>query len=144
MKYRVALTIIFLFSFSFLGMQGFEKEKNAVKKVLVDSYVKGIHINRDIKLVQEGFHPDFIMHVLDNNQIIKASLDMWLGRLKLDGQKNQNTIDYKFKSIDITGYSAVAKMEIYENSKHIYTDYFSLYKFEDGWKIISKIFTGHD
>jgi len=34
----------------------------------------------------------------------------------------------------VTKNSAVARMEILENSEHIYTDYFCLYKFNEGWK----------
>jgi len=83
------------------------------------------------------------MSVMHNNQIIKASLDMWLQRLELDGTKNQNKIDYELIFIDITKNSAVARMEILENSEHIYTDYFCLYKFNEGWKIVSKIFAEH-
>ena len=54
------------------------------------------------------------------------------------------TIQHKFVIIDLTGNSSFVKMEIYEDSKHIYTDYFGLYKFEDGWKIVNKIFYGHE
>ena len=105
---------------------------------MVHAYIKGILVNRDIELVSSGFHPDFTMQVLDDNQIIKASLDMCLQRLELDERKNENKFEYefKFKFIDITKNSAVVRMEIFENSKHIYTDYFSLYKFDNGWKIV--------
>lgn len=119
-------------------------ETNAIKQVLVDAYIKGIHVDRDIKLVKAGFHPDFAMHVLNDNQIIKASLDMWLQRLQLNGIKNENRINYEFKFIDVTNNSAIVKMEIYENSKHLYTDYFCLYKFDSGWKSVSKIFAAHE
>jgi len=45
--------------------------------------------------------------------------------------------------VDVTGNSAMVKMEIHEDSKQIYTDYFLLYKFDDGWKIVSKTFYSH-
>ncbi len=119
-------------------------ESKAIKQVLIDAYVEGIFIDRSVELVRSGFHPEFTMHVLNNGQIIKASLEMWLQRLELDGMKNENKIDHAFKFIDITKSSAIAKMEIYENSKHLYTDYFCLYKFDNGWKIVSKIFAAHE
>lgn len=121
-----------------------DEEKTQIKEVIVNSYVRGIFVERDEKLVMAGFHPQFSMHVLDDNQIINAPLKMWLDRLGLDGQKNQDIIDYKFKFVDVTGNSAVAKMEIFENSKQLYTDYLSLYKFDSGWKIVSKIFSAHN
>ena len=120
------------------------EETAAVKEVLVNAYVRGVFIERDEKLVKDGFHPKFTMQVLNDEEIIKASLDMWLDRLRLNGQKNPNKIEHEFKFIDIVDRAAVSKMEIFENSRHIYTDYFSLYKFKDGWKIVSKIFAEHD
>jgi hypothetical protein len=120
------------------------EETAAIQAVLVDAYVRGVFIERDEKLVKHGFHPGFTMQVLNGEEMIQASLDMWLDRLKLEGQKNSNKIEHKFKFIDVVGRAAVAKMEIFENSKHLYTDYFSLYRFQGGWKIVSKVFNAQD
>lgn len=114
-----------------------------IKSVLESAYVLGIHTNRDSVAVRAGFHPDFVMHVYDDGQIINVTLDMWLERMKLDGTKNPKKIEHEFGPIDTTGNSGTAKVEIFADSKHIYTDYFLLYKFEDGWKIIGKIFYSH-
>jgi hypothetical protein len=42
--------------------------------------------------------------------------------------------------VDVTGDAAVAKFEFYVGIKLAYVDYQFLYKFADGWKIVSKIF----
>ncbi len=118
-------------------------ESDEIKNVLVSAYVEGIHMNRDSVAIREGFHPDFVMKVYDDDQMINASLDMWLGRMNLDGTKNPKKIEHEFGPIDVTGNAATAKMEIFIDSKHTYTDYFLLYKFEDGWKIVGKIFYSH-
>jgi hypothetical protein len=49
----------------------------------------------------------------------------------------------EFVNIDISGSAACAKIELYQNKKKIFTDYLSLYKFSDGWKIVSKIYYRH-
>ena len=148
MKNKVILTALFLFGFVILPAQSRagtdDKEKLAIKKVLIESYVEGISVNRDSLAVKKGFHPDFLMHVYHKGRLIKADLGTWLARLKLDGKKNPKSIQHKFEIIDLTGNSSFVKMEIYENSKHIYTDYFGLYNFKDGWKIVNKIFYGHE
>jgi len=41
--------------------------------VLGDAYIKGIHIDRDIKLVQAGFHPEFAMSVMHNKSDHQSS-----------------------------------------------------------------------
>jgi hypothetical protein len=47
--------------------------------------------------------------------------------------------DLKITEVDITGNAASVKVvEVYEKSK--YTDYLSLLKFADGWKIVKKIY----
>jgi len=38
------------------------------------------------------------------------------------------------------GRAAVAVLELLSGDKPVYTDMLSLYKFDDGWKIVTKIF----
>ena len=45
--------------------------------------------------------------------------------------------------VSVSGDAAVAKVMIYRDDKLIYSDYMSLYKFEDGWKIVAKIYFSH-
>ena len=141
MRSALAVLVLFLGPLPLLAQDA--NDEAAVRQVLVDAYVEGLHLNRDLAAVQSGFHPDFVMHVYDDGHLIQAPLAMWLERLQLDGTKNPKPIDYQFDLVDVTGNSAVAKLQIFEDSKHIYTDYFGLYKFDDGWKIVNKIFFGH-
>ena len=147
MRTITLLVIVFVIGSFVLMAQNAPKENKeiaAIKEVLVQAYVKGVYIHRDKTLVEKGFHPEFVMHVWNNDQVIKASLSMWLDRLKLDGQKHDKAIDYRFDFVDVTGTAAVVKMQIHEDARHIYTDYFSLYRFANEWKIVSKIFMDHD
>ena len=52
-------------------------------------------------------------------------------------------MDCKIASLDITGGSAAAKIELSRDGKMIYTDYLSLLKFDDGWKIAAKVYYAH-
>jgi hypothetical protein len=142
MRSALAVLLLSLGSFPLLAQDA--GDEAAVRRVLVDAYVEGLHANRDLAAVKSGFHPDFIMHVYDDGTLIQAPLAMWLDRLQLDGTKNPKPIDHQLDLLDITGNSAVAKLRIFEDGKHIYTDYFGLYKFDGGWKIVNKIFYGHD
>jgi len=38
----------------------------------------------------------------------------------------------------------MVRMQIWINDEHVYTDYLSLYRFSDGWKIVLKVFASHD
>ncbi|HET8648387.1 MAG TPA: nuclear transport factor 2 family protein [Vicinamibacteria bacterium] len=49
-----------------------------------------------------------------------------------------------FTRIDVTGNAAVAQVQLHRNGKHTFTDFLSLYRFPDGWKIVGKIFHSHN
>ena len=142
MKRWMVIFIFLLYPSPLLAQQS--EDEVAVREMLVETYVEGLHVKRDLEAVRRGFHSDFIMHVYQDGQVIQAPLEMWLERLNLDGTRNPKPIDHRFDLVDITGNSAVVKMQIYEDSQHIYTDYFGLYKFETGWRIVNKIFYGHN
>lgn len=115
----------------------------AVRRVLVDAYVSGVHVDHDPEAVRHGFHPDFVMLVYDDGELVDVSLQAWLDHMGLDGVPTSDTIRHSFRSVDVTGSAALAILEIYENGTHIYTDYFSLYRFPDGWRIVGKTFYDH-
>jgi hypothetical protein len=123
--------------------QGASRDEEAIQEVLETAYVQGLHILRDEEVVRQGFHPDFIMTVHDGDGVILVPLDMWLERLELDGQPNPGHVEAQVEFIDVTGEAASAKLQIYEDGEHLYTDYFGLYKMPDGWKIVNKSFQSH-
>ena len=120
-------------------------EQAAIKQVIEKAYIRGIHTTQDKGEVKSGFHPDFAMLVLQNNELEKVDVDLWLERvesMKADNPEMWNTeTTYTFDMIDITGSAAVAKLNVHKGSVHFSTDYMLLYKFGDGWKIVSKIFS---
>ena len=75
------------------------------------------------------------------------SLEDWITAIKRWKESNpegpEHEVTGKFAHIDITGDAAIVKIELYRNSRHIYTDYLSLYKFNDGWKVVSKVYQRH-
>ena len=118
-------------------------DEQAIKAVVTSAYVEGILINRDPDAVRAGFHHEFLMHVLDDGKVIKAPLEMWLERLELDGVPNEKTVHCEFLSIDVTGDTGAATLEVYEDGQHFYTDYVGLYRVDGLWKIVNKVFQSH-
>jgi len=120
------------------------ESEEAIKKVIDGAYINGIHGTQEKKLVKNGFHKDFNMLVLRDNNIDKVDVDEWLKiveKMKLDNPDLWDSkTEYDFAFVDATGNSAVAKMNVYKGQIHFSTDYMLLYKFEEGWKIVSKIF----
>ena len=116
--------------------------EDAVKGVIVSGYIEGMHINRDAEAARAAFHEDFIMHARIEGQVRQITIDQWVSRLS-DG-KNDDEITYEFTSVIVTGTAANAVLEVFENGTHIYTDYFGLYKGDDGWRIMNKIYQSHN
>jgi len=120
-------------------------EKEAVRQVIEEAYIRGIHGDQDETRVKSGFHQDFAMLVLQDNAIDKVTVDEWLDRIKRMKVDNpdlwsaRTTHDFAF--IDVAGKAAAAKLNVYKGTTHFSTDYMLLYKFEDGWRIVSKTFT---
>jgi hypothetical protein len=118
-----------------------------VEAVVRSAYVEGVHVRGDASLMRAGFHPDFLMLVLRDGKMTVVTLDEWAGRIEARAKENPGAapapVTAEFARIDVTGNAAVAKVEIYRSGKHTFTDYLSLYKFPDGWKIVGKIFQAH-
>lgn len=147
MKKTILLSMVILLSFSALLAQDEQtKEKELIKQVIQNAYVDGLCNNADEEAVKNGFHPGFeLLSAGKGNSMWKLPIYNWIeiakgGEAKGNKYSFQNehtTVKYLF--IDVTGNIAIAKIEFYEGENLNYIDYLSLMKFEDAWKIVSKI-----
>jgi hypothetical protein len=125
-----------------------KKDEDAIKKVITTAYVNGLLNAGDLEPTKKGFHPEFKLLGLNNNKLSKYPIADWIKSTEKrkadnpDGPKAK--FIPKFPMIDITGKAAIVKIELKIEGKHKYTDYLSLYKFDEGWKIVSKIYCDHD
>lgn len=122
-----------------------EQSNEDIKSVIDEAYIRGIHGNQDEDLIRSGFHEDFRMLVLANNEIEKVDIDDWLTRIESMKKDNPELwsaeATRRFKLINVDGYAAVAVLDVYRGETHFSTDYMLLYKFDEGWMIVSKIFS---
>ena len=141
---KFSLTIALCVVFFLASFAQAADDKTEIEKLIVETYIHGVYVIRDEDVVRRGFHSDFVLQVYDDGNVVQESLQQWLDRLQLDGKRSTHTTDYKIEFIDVTGNSAVARLEVYQDSRHLYTDYFGFYKFEHGWRFVTKIFYGHE
>jgi hypothetical protein len=135
-----------LFCFSVLAVAAQSAEETAVKDVVNTAYVQGIHNRGPVEDIRKGFHPTFNMLRLVDNQIKPLPIEEWI--TNLEKAKKESTApavktEGKFINVDVTGNNAVVKLELYRENKKIFTDYLVLYKFTEGWRIVSKTFFRH-
>lgn len=127
--------------------QDVSQDKEAIKKVIQTAYVDGLQNEGDMDKINSGIHPDFnLLGIGENNNMWKLPIDKWkeqTAKKKADGKfprTGDKLVSVKFESIDITGTAAVAKIQFYVGKKLTYVDYISLYKFDNGWKMVNKIY----
>lgn len=116
------------------------EEIESVKKTVVEAYVEGIFLQGNAKLLKKGWHSECDIVIFENGELKKLPAKNWIDRLEKNPKPLDPNVTYKFVDVKVTGYAAVAIIEIFSNGKQIYTDYMCLYKFKDGWKIATKIY----
>lgn len=121
-----------------------EEEVMAIKKVIKECYVKGIHMNRDVEALKKGFHPDFTILVMkEGGEMKKVPISKWIEKIKKWKEKEpelKTKYKHKLGMVDVAGNAAVVRLDVFKEGTYAFTDYFSLYKFSDGWKIVNNVF----
>jgi hypothetical protein len=72
--------------------------------------------------------------------------DDWAARIEkagADPERKKYDISAEVETIGESGNAAVVKVELSRDGKHVFTDFLSLYKTPEGWKIIAKIYQRH-
>lgn len=128
---------------------GEDQDKKEIIRVIQSAYVDGLQNKGPVADIEAGFHPGFELLGIRNNELTKWPIYSWVDyhkkRLEEDPAppSEKERTSAKFPEVDITGNAAIVKVELYKGGSQIFTDYLSLYKFEEGWKIVNKIYYRH-
>lgn len=143
-----AIAIVPLLAFTKLRYDN-EAKKSEVKKHILKSYVHGAFNELNPQAMAKGFHPEFaIFSPGTTEKLRRYPIDKWVKsvtkrKAKADYDPAKNKCTPKFAMIDVTGNTASVKLKLYKKGKLVYTDYLSLYKYTDGWKIVAKVYHSH-
>ncbi len=121
-----------------------QTDEEDVKQVITNAYIEGIHNNGPIESIRKGFHSSFNMLRLMENEVKPLSIDEWIKNIEKNRSgginANQAKVEGKFISVSVAGTSASVVLELNRSGKKIFTDHLLLYKFTEGWRIVSKTF----
>ncbi|MDO9510224.1 MAG: nuclear transport factor 2 family protein [Bacteroidales bacterium] len=126
-----------------------QNDELAIKSLIDKAYVEAIHNNGDLEEARKGFHPGFDLLIIKNNMLEKLPIYNWIQSAAERRVKNPESLQNapttlcKYLNFDIVGDAAIVKLELWRNNEKIFTDWLSLYQFEDGWKIVGKIYYRH-
>ncbi|MCE7992979.1 MAG: nuclear transport factor 2 family protein [Roseivirga sp.] len=142
----ISLSLLFL---SANGMAQEPSEKEAIKQAIIQTYAHPLYGGGSLEDIRAGLHEGFEMFVLYQGEFRKSSKAEWIKRLEevrsRPKKSNRPKVkrSYEFAMIDVTGQTAMVKLEVFQDDTLKFTDYLTLYKFEDGWKLMSKLFSFH-
>lgn len=144
--FSVMLLMVFAFSIqSFAQAEGDTGDKAAVREVIQTAYIDGIHNLGDIQAIKDGFHPGFNLLIkTQDEKLTELPIYTWIESVEQRKEQNPNGPEEKttveFLEVDITGDAAMAKIDLFRGGNKIFTDYLFLYRFDNDWRIVSKIY----
>lgn len=141
------LTVLLVFPLLAFGQNSVDREKEVIKNVIQDALVDGYLNDYNIEAMEKGIHPDFTIVELRGNALSKRGYsDMleYVNRVKPerpDGRRVRVTI--KILDVDVVGKIGCAKVEFYVRTDLHGTDYITLVKFNEGWKLVNSVAYEH-
>lgn len=141
MTTRLALFLLAICLTFTLSASADDAVNAAIVAVVDEAYVQGIHLDSDAAKVRKGMHESFVMLVRTDSGVNRVTRDEWIARLKpREASAPRPDVKADIKVLDQTGDAAVVRVHLFREGKQIFTDYISLYRFADGWKLVGKTF----
>ena len=123
-------------------------DTDSISTLIADCYFNGAFNALDTAAMARGFHPDFAIFSADGDKLARYPIQTWLGAI--EQRKAAPGFDIatarracRIVKLDVTGDAAAAKIEIDRDGQRLYTDYLSLLRFAEGWKIVAKVYMDH-
>ena len=143
------VSVVVLVSLLAINFMSFDKEEEAIKKVIETGYVHGAFNELNPEAMAVTFHKDFaIFSPGKDGEIRRYPIADWIENTKKtkadpNFDASKNVWVHKFANVEVLGTTAAVKLELYQDGKLVYTDYLSLLKFDDEWKIVAKVYHRH-
>lgn len=143
------LIIMLVLIFSVNMMYKIHHEEEAIKEKILNGYVHGAFNELNPEAMTDTFHEDFAIFSPNGEDIRKYPISTWVESTrerKADPEfkAEDNVWEHKFKKVDVSGHAAAVELELYRNGDHVFTDYLSLLKFDNGWKVVAKVYYRHE
>ena len=143
---KVLLSVLVMFLAFGATAQEETADVKAIKKVIQTAYVEGLQNEGDAKKIDDGFHPEFALLIPEGDKLKRYFIKDWKANVlkkKKDGKlpkTDARKVSVTFDFVDVEGTAATAKIKFFVGTELVYFDYISLYKYEEKWKIVSKIY----
>lgn len=123
---------------------GAAEERKAIAGVIESAYVQGVHAKFDPAAMRAGMHDSFVMLSQSENGITQTTREAWIERMSnakpRPADQPAPVVRGDIEVLELDGNAAVARVHLFRDGKQVFTDFISLYKFTDGWKMVGKTF----
>ncbi len=150
MKINIKITLVGLFFmlFNTLNAQNnFEMEETRIKNLIESCYLNGALNEMNTDAMYEGYHLDFAIFYAQGKELKKLPLNDWIKMVddykKSSADSGLRKFEYEFIQIDVNETAAFVKLKLMRNGTLVFTDLLTLLKFENEWKIVTKIYHTH-
>jgi len=107
-------------------------------RACIEHYFRG-HSTGDGAHFRRAFHPDAKLFFMREGKVTQWTLEEYAGRASGQPAPDEAQRKRRIESIDVTGNAAMAKI-VLDYPSVTFTDYMSLLKVGDEWRIVNKTF----
>jgi hypothetical protein len=114
-------------------------EDEAAARAPLEAYIQG-HRTGDASFMEKAFHPTARMTYMSDSGMVTVPITEYIARMRTAGVRAApDTFPRKIGMFDVVGTAAVGRIDMVLGTSTI-SDYMTVLKFADGWKIVNKSF----
>lgn len=142
----VSLVCTLFCSLSLWG-QKVSLEEVAIKNTIQSAYVDGLFNKGDTLAIRAGFHPSFrLLGQQEGGSMRILDIETWIASVRKGlaagsyPRAESKWVSVVFQEVDIVKNVASVKLDFLVGGEKRYVDFIQLYRFEEGWKIVHKVY----
>lgn len=105
-------------------------------RVPLEAYLHG-HRHGDADAMRRAFHPSARMTYIADTGMVTVPIGDYIARIR--PRAEPDTFPREITMVDMQGSAAIARIEL-RLATVTFTDYMTLLRFDDGWRIVNKSF----
>ena len=116
-----------------------ESAQDEAARVPLEAYIQG-HRTADASFMEKAFHPTARMTYMTDSGMVTVPITEYIARMRSAGVRaTPDTFARKIAMLDVVGTAGVGRIDMVLGTSTI-SDYMTVLKFADGWKIVNKSF----
>lgn len=141
MKHLVVLFAVVIVGSGFLGItihSAPTQTEPAAARVPLENYIQG-HATGNGDFMRKAFHPEAKVMAFRDGKLTLLTAEEFAARFNGKPASDEAQRKRRIESVEITGNAGVGKI-VLDYPTVTFTDYMSLLKVGDEWKIVNKVF----